>query len=121
MQGDGDEPKRPKRLKAARQAVCLKTYLAVCKAQGVKAIPPGAAVLTYVDTVGLPREVFLLHWQEFKTRNIESGKRQKDWLRALLNSVRGNWYGLWVISGGVCVLSTKGVQAQRFHAQGGDQ
>jgi hypothetical protein len=111
---------RPRKLKAIRQPIEIRTYLDRCKASGVKAIPEGASVLDYVDRVGIPREVFLLHWAEFKLRHIESRRRYKDWLRTLLNSVRGNWYGLWVLNpSGGCSLTTKGVQAQRFHETDG--
>jgi hypothetical protein len=132
--GDAEPPKphgvqataraapKSKRLKASKGPVGLSAYLALCKAQGVRAVPEGCAVLAYVDTVGITPEVFALHWSEFKARHIESDQRQRDWLKTLLNSVRGNWYGLWIINtDGACVLTTKGVQAQRFHAKRGDE
>lgn len=118
--GGAQAASRPRKLKAIRQPIEIRTYLDRCKSQGVKAIPEGASVLDYVDRVGIPREVFLLHWAEFKLRHIESRRRYKDWLRTLLNSVRGNWYGLWVLNpSGGCSLTTKGVQAQRFHETDG--
>lgn len=113
---------KAKRMKASKGPVGLNAYLALCKASGTKAVPEGCAVLRYVDQVGISREVFALHWQEFKHRHIQSDKRQRDWLKTLLNSVRSNWYGLWIINAeGACVLTTKGIQAQRFFAQGGGQ
>ena len=132
LAGGDAEPSKPqvvqapapktKRMKASKGPVGLNAYLALCKAQEVKAVPEGSAVLRYVDQVGISREVFALHWQEFKHRQTQSDKRQRDWLKTLLNSVRSNWYGLWMINGeGACVLTTKGIQAQRFFAQGGGQ
>lgn len=105
--------------KGKAAAVGLEAYLAACREQGVKPVPAGGMVFAYVDRVGIGHDVLALHWAEFKRRHIASGKRQSDWSRTLLNSVSGNWYGLWYLSAdGGCVLTTKGIQAQRYHAAG---
>jgi hypothetical protein len=72
-------------------------------------------VFVYAGQVGIPTEILALHWAEFRERHLDNEKRQKDWLRTLLNSVKGNWYGLWAIrADGDCVLTTKGLQAQAW-------
>ena len=96
--------------------ITLRTYVDACSEAGVKPVPEGCKVFEYADEVGIPREILSLHWQEFRERHMEADKRQKDWLRTLLNSVKGNWYGLWTMSpDGGCSLSTKGRQAEAWH------
>ena len=97
----------------------IKAWLAACALKGEKPIPEGCAALVYAAQAGIPPEVLHLHWREFKTRNVESAKRYRDWRQTFLNSLRGNWYGLWFLNAdGTCTLSTKGVQAQRVQAAG---
>lgn len=99
---------------AKRGPVGIRAWLAACAERGEKPIPAGSAPLQYAATAGIPDEFVLLHWREFKTRNAETGKRQRDWRRALLNSLRGNWYGIWMLHpDGTCSLTTKGAQAKR--------
>ena len=130
--GEPAEPQRPvggpskvresKRSKA-KEPIGLKAYIEGCRRAGTKPVPPGCRVFEYAGKVGIPAEILALHWAEFRERNLANEKRQKDWLGALLNSVKGNWYGLWAMqSTGVCVLTTKGMQAQAWQAeQGGDR
>lgn len=99
-----------------RGAVEIRTWLEGCHGRGEKPIPPDCAALLYARQAGIPDEFVALHWREFKVRNAESRKRQRDWRRTFLNSLRGNWYGLWLLNAdGSCNLSTKGVQAKRVH------
>lgn len=100
--------------KARAPAIGIKAWLQGCAERGEKPVPEGSAPLRYAEQAGLPPDVVALHWREFKARHAESGKRYRDWPAALLNSLRGNWYGLWLLGAdGVCTLSTKGRQAQR--------
>lgn len=95
-------------------AIGIKAWLERCKEDGEKPIPEGSPALRYADDAGIPPEFVALHWREFKARHAESGKRYRDWRQAFLNSVRANWYGLWLLhSDGTCMLSTKGEQARR--------
>lgn len=111
-----DESKRAQRRRSG--PVTIRAYIEACTDAGTKPVPEGCRVFEYAEQVGIPREILQLHWLEFRERNMETDKRQKDWLRTLLNSVKGNWYGLWVMSpDGVCVLSTKGRQAEAWHAR----
>jgi hypothetical protein len=92
----------------------IRTWLAQCAAAGEKPVPPGCAALQYAQQAGVPDEFLLLHWREFKTRHAENRKRYRDWRKTLLNSLRGNWYGIWHLhADGSCHLTTKGQQAKR--------
>lgn len=103
--------------KPSRPVIGLKAYIEQCRAEERKPIPPDAAVFVYADAVGIDRDVMRLHWLEFKERQLDSEKRQKDWPKTFLNSVKSNWYGLWVLRpDGGCDLSTKGLQAKAWHA-----
>ena len=94
--------------------VGIKAWLQACASAGEKPIPAEDPVLRYAQQARIPPEFIALHWREFKTRHAESGKRYADWRRTMLNSVRGNWYGLWLLQAdGTCTLSTKGQQARR--------
>jgi hypothetical protein len=92
----------------------IRTWLAQCAAAGEKPVPTGCAALQYAQQAGIPDEFIVLHWREFKTRHAENRKRYRDWRKTLLNSLRGNWYGLWHLNAdGSCHLTTKGQQAKR--------
>jgi len=92
----------------------IRTWLAQCAAAGEKPVPTGCAALQYAQQAGIPDEFIVLHWREFKTRHAENRKRYRDWRKTLLNSLRGNWYGLWHLNAdGSCNLTTKGQQAKR--------
>lgn len=92
----------------------IKAWLERCKEAGEKPIPEGSPALRYAADAGIPPEYVALHWREFKARHADSGKRYRDWRQVFLNSLRGNWYGLWLLhSDGACRLSTKGEQARR--------
>lgn len=112
----GKEQAEPAR-KRKPPPVGIKAWLARCTAEGVKPVPEGCAALAYAQQAGIPPEILAMHWREFKTRHAESGKQYADWMKVLVNSLRGNWYGLWLMQpNGTCTLSTKGVQAQRVQA-----
>ena len=99
-----------------RQPVGIRAWLKACADAGERAIPEDCAAAQYAQQAGIPAEFFALHWREFKQRSAESEKRYADWRRAFLNSLRGNWYGLWMLhADGACSLTTKGVQARRVH------
>lgn len=99
---------------AKAAAIGIKAWLQRCTEAGVKPVPADGPVFAYAARAGIPEDFIALHWREFKTRHAESSKRYADWTRTLLNSVRGNWYGLWLMSAdGTCTLSTKGQQAKR--------
>ena len=111
-------PETGRQPRGGKQAIGLQAYLDACREAGCKPVPPTCAVFAYCDKVGIPREILALHWAEFKLRHLDSGRRQKDWLKTLQNSVRSNWYGIWFIrAGGECALTTKGLQAQADHRE----
>jgi hypothetical protein len=111
--GDGDDS--PQGVDAQRSGpIEIRTWLAQCAAAGEKPVPTGCAALQYAQQAGIPDEFIVLHWREFKTRHAENRKRYRDWRKTLLNSLRGNWYGLWHLNAdGSCNLTTKGQQAKR--------
>ncbi|AXE96969.1 hypothetical protein CUJ90_28255 [Paraburkholderia terricola] len=88
-----------------------------CRSSGEKPIPEGDSIFDYAAKAGIPNDILLMHWQEFKARYCEEGaKHQKDWRAVYRNSVRGNWYKLWRMDGnGACTLTTVGEQAKRAH------
>lgn len=51
----------------------------------------------YLERVGLSYEFFQVAWYWFKQKYLESEKRQKDWPKTLLNSVRNNYGRLWYL------------------------
>lgn len=94
--------------------ITLASYLAVCKQAEKKPISESDPVFTYADSIGLSREFLLLHWDQFKDRYLENGKRYKDWPMSFRNSVKGNWFKLWFMSqDGGYALTTVGQQAKR--------
>jgi len=105
--------------KKARPTIALATFLENCRSSGEQPIPDGDPVFDYAAKVGIPTDILLLHWQEFKARYCEVGaKEQKDWRASYRNSVRGNWYKLWrMANDGACALTTVGEQARRAHAK----
>jgi len=109
--GDGEGDDEP----ASRQKplISLGTFLAICKANAEKPIPENHPVFAYCDTVGIDRDILLLHWREFKARRTAQGKRQRDWRQTFFNSVKDNWYRLWFLAPNQpAKLTTQGLQAQ---------
>src|SRR5690606_19201983 len=108
----------------AGKKVLLKTYLAECEAEGVKAIPEGDAVFAYAERVGLPVEFLALAWQWFRAKYGPDGtgraKRYADWRATFRNAVKDGWPKFWAIdqSGGY-YLTTAGKQAQREYSDAG--
>ena len=102
---------------AKPQPIGIRAWLKACADAGEKPVSQDSAIWTYADSAGIPAEIVALHWREFKLRNAETEKRYRDWRQALLNSIRGNWYGLWVLhADGSCALTTKGLQASKVQA-----
>lgn len=99
--------------------VGVKAFLDNCKAAGELPIPEDDPVFDYAQQTKIPREFLNLCFREFVERNIDSGKRYKDWRKAFRNCVRSNWYKLWYAdqASGQMVLTTTGVQAQRKHRE----
>ncbi|NKI94731.1 hypothetical protein [Rhizobacter sp. SG703] len=103
----------------------LATFIAECRRKSERPIPDTDPVFDYCQTVGIDRDILLLHWREFKTRRAE-GKRQRDWRQTFRNSVRDNWFRLWFLKPGEgAQLTTQGLQAlavmQREQSQQADR
>lgn len=122
LQG-GDDPKEDDEdnedadpVIAKRTPITLKAYIESCKQAGTAPIPEGDPVFAYVAKSGIPEDYLRLQWLEFKARYVDEPRRQKSWPRKFLNSVRGNWYGLWAMGpNGSYFLTTKGKQADNVH------
>lgn len=123
---DGDEgaenptEKTPKRERKLRTA--LKTFLAACKANGVKPVTTYAPLMEYVEGVGLPADFLELAWDVFCREHLDGGtnaaRLQADWQRHFANYVTKGYYRLWVCKpDGSFELTSVGQQARRFHAQ----
>ena len=93
----------------------LVDWLRQVQASGQDAVPESDEVWNYAAAVGLPREFVALCWREFKRRQMQSGKRRRDWRSHFRECVMGSWYKLWMLSAGQDArLSTAGEQATRF-------
>lgn len=101
------------RLRGNKGMVSFRTFLAQCKDRGEKPIQDGSAVFDYAEKAGIHFDILRVHWLEFKARYSDESKLYKDWRRAFVKSVRGNWFKLWYFDGnGACTLTTAGIQAK---------
>lgn len=102
-----------------KPAITMKTFIENCKQTGESLITDYKPVFDYADGIGLPRDMLNLAWLEFRRRytEVDGSKRYKDWRKAFLNCVTGNWYRLWWLGEDGYVLTTQGKQAQELHAE----
>ncbi|MCK4121373.1 hypothetical protein HFK83_03175 [Ralstonia pseudosolanacearum] len=112
------DEKKPKRERKSRTA--LKTFLAACKANGVKPVTTYAPLMEYVEGVGLPADFLELAWDVFCHEHLDGGanaaRLQADWQRHFANYVTKGYYRLWVCKAdGTFELTSTGQQARRFH------
>lgn len=81
------------------EAKTLATYLAECKAAGVKPVPDGHAARTWAEEAGIADEMLQIAWVQFRERYTEGekgkGKRYKDWAGHFATAIKGNWFKLW--------------------------
>jgi len=110
--------KKPKRERKPRTA--LKTFLAACRANGVKPVTTYAPLMEYVEGVGLPADFLELAWDVFCHEHLDGGanaaRLQADWQRHFTNYVTKGYYRLWVCKpDGVFELTSVGQQAKQFH------
>ena len=116
--GESGKKSKKRTERTKRPAVCIKTFMHECKERGEKPIPPEDKVFEYAASVGIPEEWLHLCWLEFVERNIESGKRYKDWRQVFRNCVRSNWYRLWWAKpDGEMGLTTQGAMARKKHME----
>jgi len=88
-------------------------WVAACKVQGVKPVPPDDAVFKYAEEVGLSVEFIRLAWVEFgRVYSDPQAKSYVHWNKHFLNAVRGNWYRLWWHGGETWALTTRGKQVE---------
>jgi uncharacterized protein YdaU (DUF1376 family) len=73
------EPLAP--TKPKKEDITLAAYLAICKANSKKPIPPDHSIRTYCTDAGITDEMLQLGWIVFKDRYTtkDKAKRQKDW------------------------------------------
>lgn len=106
-----------KERRAPRAGLTLAEWLSSCKASGEKPIPESDPVFDYADKQKLPLEYVRYAWLEFRRKYGDGGKKQKDWRAHFRNAVRENWYSIWFLKDGDFVLTTRGLQIQREHAE----
>jgi uncharacterized protein YdaU (DUF1376 family) len=97
-------------------AIGLKTYIAKCKAENRKPVPPDHPIRTFCADTGITDEMIQIAWIVFKERHLngERVKRYKDWARVFANSIEGRWYGLWFTNAeGVAEWTSTGLQKKR--------
>jgi uncharacterized protein YdaU (DUF1376 family) len=108
--GESNKPKS-RRTKASES---LMTFLDRCKVEEVKPIPEEDLIFTYIDDVGLSREMLALAWFVFKNKYLQTESKQKDWRAHFRNAVKSNWCKVWFFrDDGSPALTTAGQQAQR--------
>ncbi|CAJ0719425.1 hypothetical protein LMG6871_02855 [Ralstonia edaphis] len=115
-----DVEKTSKRERKPRTS--LKTFLAACKANGVKPVTTYAPLMEYVEGVGLPADFLELAWDVFCHEHLDGGanaaRLQANWQQHFANYVTKGYYRLWVCKpDGTFELTSAGQQARRFHKQ----
>lgn len=88
------KPSKPK-----REECTLATFLANCRAQGVKPVPEDHAIRRWAADAGISDEMLQIAWIAFRERYTDDaqyrGKRYRDWAGHFANSVKDSWFGLW--------------------------
>lgn len=92
--------------------ITLATFLT--QLNGDNAFKPGDAVFKYAEQVGLPAPFLKMAWLEMQAR-VSPGKKYRDWRKAFLNYVRGNFLKLWFEDGETWSLTVAGKQAWKAH------
>lgn len=85
--------------KPKSEAITLATYLANCKADGVKPISESHFIRAWADDAGVTSEMLQIAWVKFRERYTKGergkGKRYKDWPAHFATAVQDNWFKLW--------------------------
>lgn len=83
----------------ASKTKTLKTYIAECKAGGIKPVPDDHSIRTWATEAGITPEMLQIAWVQFRERYTEAekgkGKRYKDWPGHFATAVKANWFKLW--------------------------
>lgn len=95
----------------------LATYLAECKAAGVKPIPEDHHIRGYMKAAGITEEMGQIAWLRFReehTTGVRKAKRYIDWPGTFANSIKARWYRLWVVNAnGEATWTSEGLQEKR--------
>lgn len=105
--GEGAAAPPPTRGRKKSEARTLATYLAECRAAGVKPVPDDHRVRRWADDAGLAPEMLQIAWLKFRERYTDGekgkAKRYKDWPAHFATAVEGNWFKLWFVGDdGMC-------------------
>ncbi|GAA0805752.1 hypothetical protein [Cupriavidus gilardii] len=108
-----------KPVRARKSRTSFATFLADCKAKGVKPVTSYRPLMDYVDKVRLPHEFLELAWDVFRREHSDGGanerRLQADWQRHFCNYVTKGYYRLWVCKpDGSFELTTVGQQSRKF-------
>ena len=95
----------------------LTTYIADCKAQGVKPIPDDHSIRTFMVDSGISDEMAQIAWVRFREEHLTGARKAKryvDWPATFANSVKDRWYRLWTVPAeGDAQWTSEGHQARR--------
>jgi hypothetical protein len=83
------------------KARTLKTYLAECKAGGVRPIPDNHSLRAWAAEACIIDDMLQIAWELFKERYTEAekgkSKQYKDWPATFARAVKENWFKLWFV------------------------
>lgn len=94
----GDSAGKPRISRPKKVESTLQAYLDVCKASGVKPVPPEHAIRAWCADAGISTEMLQVAWCVFRDDHLTGKNKanaQKDWPAHFANSVRRGWYRLW--------------------------
>ena len=95
----------------------LTTYIADCKAQGVKPIPDGHSIRAFMADSGISDDMAQIAWIRFREEHLTGARKAKryvDWPATFANSVKDRWYRLWTVPAeGDAQWTSEGHQARR--------
>lgn len=115
---DGRDAGKPGRQRKPRTT--LKSFLADCKANGIKPVTSYRPLMEYVEGLKLPGEFLALAWDVFCREHLDGGananRTKADWRRHFANYVEKGYYRLWFCRpDGTFELTSQGLQAKAFH------
>lgn len=107
---------KEKPAKVKTSAITLQYFIDDCKSKGVQVISDESIVFKNAEKIGIDHLWLKACWLEFKEKNIESKKKQANWINTFNNCVKSNWYKIWFKDhDGVMKLTSQGRIIMDFH------